>query len=157
MNLLKLTRELIDIPSVTGDELAVGEYLSKYLEELGYQVERQEVARDRFNVIAMRSKTPRQSPASVWRNRRIEGYHGLSSRPSRKRQSGILRNATKTCRPQRASKMRDRRVGCDDQVKMHHDRSGIQKCPIGVEILPEGFNSFLERRFCDLLHSEPLL
>ena len=59
MDLLKLTRELIDIPSVTGDELAVGEYLSKYLEELGYQVERQEVARDRFNVIAMRSKTPR--------------------------------------------------------------------------------------------------
>ena len=59
MDLLKLTRELIDIPSVTGDELAVGEYLSKHLEGLGYQVERQEVARDRFNVIAMRSKTPR--------------------------------------------------------------------------------------------------
>jgi acetylornithine deacetylase len=54
MSLLKLTRELIDIPSVTGDELAVGEFLSKYLEELGYRVERQEVAQDRFNVIATR-------------------------------------------------------------------------------------------------------
>jgi len=59
MSLLKLTRELIDIPSVTGDELAVGEYLSKHLEELGYQVERQEVAQDRFNVIATRAEPPR--------------------------------------------------------------------------------------------------
>ncbi|HKP82906.1 MAG TPA: M20/M25/M40 family metallo-hydrolase [Pyrinomonadaceae bacterium] len=59
MNLLKLTRALIDIPSVTGDELAVGEYLSKHLAELGYQVERQKVAQDRFNVIATRDAPPR--------------------------------------------------------------------------------------------------
>ena len=59
MNLLELTRELIDIPSITGDELAVGVYLSKYLEELGYQVERQEVAQDRFNVIATLAAAPR--------------------------------------------------------------------------------------------------
>ena len=59
MNLLELTRELIDIPSVTGDELAVAEYLSKYLEKLGYRVERQEVAQDRFNVIATRAEPPR--------------------------------------------------------------------------------------------------
>ena len=59
MSLLKLTRELIDIPSVTGDELAVAEYLSKHLEELGYQVERQEVAQDRFNVIATGAEPPR--------------------------------------------------------------------------------------------------
>ena len=59
MNLFELTKELIDIPSVTGDELAVGQYLSKYLEDLGYQVERQEVAQDRFNVIAVQSEPPR--------------------------------------------------------------------------------------------------
>jgi acetylornithine deacetylase len=59
MNLFELTKSLIDIPSVTGDELAVGEYLSKYLEELGYQVERQEVAQDRFNVIATQAEPPR--------------------------------------------------------------------------------------------------
>ena len=59
MNLLELTRELIDIPSLTGDELAVGQFLSKYLEELGYQVERQEVAGDRFNVIATLAAPPR--------------------------------------------------------------------------------------------------
>jgi len=52
MNLFGLTRELIDIPSVTGDELAVGEYLSDYLERLGYRVEKQEIGADRFNVLA---------------------------------------------------------------------------------------------------------
>ena len=52
MNVFELTRQLIDIPSVTGDELAVGKFVSNYLQELGYAVERQEVAPDRFNVIA---------------------------------------------------------------------------------------------------------
>ena len=59
MNLFKLTRELIDIPSVTGEELAVGRYLAQLLEKLGYQVERQEVAADRFNVIATTRESPR--------------------------------------------------------------------------------------------------
>lgn len=59
MNLFELTRSLIDIPSLTGDELAVGQYLSKYLEELGFNVERQEVAPDRFNLIAVRAEPPR--------------------------------------------------------------------------------------------------
>ena len=59
MDLLELTRELIDIPSVTGNELAVGQYLSTHLQGLGYQVERQEVAQDRFNVIATRAAPPR--------------------------------------------------------------------------------------------------
>jgi acetylornithine deacetylase len=59
MTLFDLTRKLIDIPSVTGDELAVGQYLSSYLEQLGYRVERQEVAPDRFNVIATTKAPPR--------------------------------------------------------------------------------------------------
>ena len=59
MNLLELTKSLIDIPSITGDELAVGDYLSKYIEKLGYQVETQEVAQDRFNVIATLAAPPR--------------------------------------------------------------------------------------------------
>ena len=59
MNLFELTRRLIDIPSVTGEELAVGEFLSEYLERLGYRVERQEVARGRFNVIATTDAPPR--------------------------------------------------------------------------------------------------
>lgn len=59
MSLFELTRRLIDIPSVTGDELAVGQFLSSYLEQLGFMVERQEVAPDRFNVIATTEAPPR--------------------------------------------------------------------------------------------------
>ncbi len=59
MKLFELTRELIDIPSLTGEELEVGGYLAKCLEELGYHVERQEVDQDRFNVIATTRESPR--------------------------------------------------------------------------------------------------
>src|SRR6185369_8924344 len=59
MNVFELTRKLIDIPSVTYDELAVGRFLSSYLQELGFNVERQEVAPDRFNVIATTDASPR--------------------------------------------------------------------------------------------------
>jgi acetylornithine deacetylase len=59
MNLIALTRKLVDIPSVTGDEKAVGEFLKSHLEGLGYQVEMQEVAEERFNVIATTAASPR--------------------------------------------------------------------------------------------------
>jgi acetylornithine deacetylase len=59
MDLFELTRKLIDIPSVTGDEKSVGSFLASHLETLGYRVERQEVAKDRFNVIATTEAAPR--------------------------------------------------------------------------------------------------
>src|SRR5678816_1521716 len=59
MKLFELTRELIDIPSLTGEELEVGDYLAKFLEERGYHVERQEVDEDRYNVIATTRESPR--------------------------------------------------------------------------------------------------
>jgi acetylornithine deacetylase len=59
MNQFELTRRLIDIPSVTGDEKDVGVFLASYLKELGYQVQTQEVAVDRFNVIATTEAAPR--------------------------------------------------------------------------------------------------
>lgn len=59
MTLFELTRQLIDIPSLTGDEGAAGSFLASYLEGLGYRVETQEVAADRFNVIATTSEAPR--------------------------------------------------------------------------------------------------
>lgn len=59
MDLFALTKKLIDIPSVTGDEKAVGEFLSAHLESLGYKVERQEVERDRCNVVATTSEAAR--------------------------------------------------------------------------------------------------
>jgi acetylornithine deacetylase len=52
MNLTELTRKLIDIPSVSGDERAVGLFLRSHLESLGYSVKLQEVAAERFNVLA---------------------------------------------------------------------------------------------------------
>src|ERR1041385_1677415 len=59
MDVFELARRLIDIPSITGDELAVGQFLATHLEQLGYRVERQEVAPDRFNVIATTEAPPR--------------------------------------------------------------------------------------------------
>jgi acetylornithine deacetylase len=54
-----LTRELIDIPSLTGDEKAVGEFLATRLASLGYNVELQDAGADRFNVIATTGEMPR--------------------------------------------------------------------------------------------------
>jgi len=42
----------MSIPSVTGTEARIGEFLSSHLQALGYRVERQAVTGDRFNVFA---------------------------------------------------------------------------------------------------------
>jgi len=52
MNLFRLTSELIDIPSASGEEEAVVDYLEKRLRSLGFSVERQAVAPRRANLIA---------------------------------------------------------------------------------------------------------
>ena len=59
MTPFSLTRELIDIPSLTGDEKAVGEFLATRLASLGYNVELQDAGADRFNVIATTGEMPR--------------------------------------------------------------------------------------------------
>ena len=59
MNLIELTRRLIDIPSLTGDEAEVGRFLASHLEALGYRVETQDVGRGRANVLASASARPR--------------------------------------------------------------------------------------------------
>jgi acetylornithine deacetylase len=63
MNLVQLTRHLIDIPSVTGEEMEVSRFLCSYLEGLGYMVEAQEVETTaggvRANVIATTNEPPR--------------------------------------------------------------------------------------------------
>jgi acetylornithine deacetylase len=58
LNIFELTRELIEIPSVTGDEAAVGLFLARYLQDAGYRVELQEVENGRANVIATNSSAP---------------------------------------------------------------------------------------------------
>ncbi|HLA10176.1 MAG TPA: M20/M25/M40 family metallo-hydrolase [Pyrinomonadaceae bacterium] len=59
MDVLTLTRTLIDIPSVTGNEAEIGAFLVEHLKSSGYQVEIQSVATDRFNVIATLAGRPR--------------------------------------------------------------------------------------------------
>lgn len=59
MDLFAFTRQLIDIPSVSGDELAVARFLAEYLGTMGYQTELQEVEENRANVIAAGERSPR--------------------------------------------------------------------------------------------------
>lgn len=59
MNLIELTRTLIDIPSLSGEEAEVGQFLLSYLERLGYCVELQEVEDNRANIIATLDERPR--------------------------------------------------------------------------------------------------
>lgn len=59
VDVFKLTRELVDVPSVTGDEFQIGTSLAELLNRYGYQVELQELTRDRANVVATTGATPR--------------------------------------------------------------------------------------------------
>src|SRR3712207_5807305 len=59
MTLFGLTRTLMDIPSVSGEEGEVGRFLASYLEGLGYSVELQEVEPGRANVLARTGARPR--------------------------------------------------------------------------------------------------
>src|ERR1019366_7006051 len=59
MDLFALTRKLIDIESLTGNETAVSEALAHELTDLGYAVERMPVEGDRFNVWATHPGYPR--------------------------------------------------------------------------------------------------
>ncbi len=59
MNLFELTKNLMNIPSLSGDEETVGFYLRDYLEGLGWTVELQAVSANQNNVIAYLNDTPR--------------------------------------------------------------------------------------------------
>jgi acetylornithine deacetylase len=56
---VQLARQLIDIPSVSGEEAAVGAKVAMLLSDLGFTVKRQPVGGDRFNVWATTGQTPR--------------------------------------------------------------------------------------------------
>ncbi|HMJ08949.1 MAG TPA: M20/M25/M40 family metallo-hydrolase, partial [Pyrinomonadaceae bacterium] len=59
MKLFELTKSLMNIPSVSGDEEAVGFYLRDHLQALGWTVELQAVSEGQNNVIAYLNGTPR--------------------------------------------------------------------------------------------------
>ena len=52
MDFVALTRKLVDIESITGNEAAVGHVLAEELSRLGYQVQKMPVEGDRFNLLA---------------------------------------------------------------------------------------------------------
>jgi acetylornithine deacetylase len=62
MDPVRLTRELIDIESITGNEAQVGDYLYRILSKLGYRAEKMPVEGDRHNVYA----TPGAAPDLVF-------------------------------------------------------------------------------------------
>lgn len=59
IEVLRLTRELVDIPSVTGEEFQIGTSLGELLMRLGYHVELQDVSPERSNIIATTRAKPR--------------------------------------------------------------------------------------------------
>ena len=59
IDVLRLTRELIDIPSVTGEEFEIGNSLGELLMRRGYQVELQDIAPERSNIVARSGDRPR--------------------------------------------------------------------------------------------------
>lgn len=56
MNVFELTRKLISIPSISGDEKAVAGFLAEYLSAAGFEVELQEAEDNRPNVYARRGE-----------------------------------------------------------------------------------------------------
>ena len=56
MNAFEITRKLIAIPSISGNEKAVAEFLAAYLEDAGFDVELQDAGDDRPNVYARRGE-----------------------------------------------------------------------------------------------------
>lgn len=59
MNVFELTKALMNIPSVSGEETAVGVFLRDHLTSLGWRVETQQVSAEQRNVFAHLSDTPR--------------------------------------------------------------------------------------------------
>jgi acetylornithine deacetylase len=67
VKLFELTTKLMEIPSVSGDEEAVGFFLRDHLQALGWTVELQPVSENQNNVIATLNDTPR-----VWLSTHID-------------------------------------------------------------------------------------
>lgn len=59
IDVVRLTRELIDIPSITGEEFQIGTSLGELLLRLGYHVELQDISPERSNIIATTQGKPR--------------------------------------------------------------------------------------------------
>jgi acetylornithine deacetylase len=63
MDAVTLTRQLVDIESITGNEAAVGNYLYGELCRLGYQTKKMPVEENRFNIYATSAEHPHPAVA----------------------------------------------------------------------------------------------
>jgi acetylornithine deacetylase len=68
MDAITLTRQLIDIESISGNEAAVGNYLFGELSRLGYQAKKMPVEGDRFNVYATSPEAESRRPEADFPN-----------------------------------------------------------------------------------------
>lgn len=59
MNLIDLTKRLINIPSVTGSEAAIADFLSGYLRSQGFELMEQKIEGGRRNILALLRPNPR--------------------------------------------------------------------------------------------------
>ena len=59
MDIFELTKSLMNIPSISGEEGTVGFWLRDHLDTLGWTVELQAVSESQNNVIAYLNETPR--------------------------------------------------------------------------------------------------
>ena len=66
MDAIALTRQLVDIESITGNEAHVGNFLHQELVRLGYDAKKMPVEGDRFNVYAIASEAKGQTPTVVF-------------------------------------------------------------------------------------------
>lgn len=66
MDAVTLTRQLVDIESITGNEAAVGNYLYGELCRIGYQTRKMPVEGDRFNLYATPPEAGSRAPEAVF-------------------------------------------------------------------------------------------
>src|SRR5690606_8389194 len=67
MNIFQLTKALMGIPSVSGEESTVGFFIRDYLKARGWTVEMQDVSESQWNVIAYLNESPR-----VWMSTHVD-------------------------------------------------------------------------------------
>jgi acetylornithine deacetylase len=58
LDLFRLTKSLIDIPSVTGNEGPLADFLARFLEEEGFRVRTQDIDAGRRNLLAVMEESP---------------------------------------------------------------------------------------------------
>ena len=105
---------------------------------------------------ALEDVGPIAQPA-VWRNNRMVGYQGLSSRSNIQRQSGAMRQRHPDAYAQRAGQVSDGRVGRDHEVQMLHHGGRVEECRVAIEVVAQIDDRELARQAADLIDARPFL